>query len=91
MTNCFSEESMAYVVDAYLNENYDFRRNVLSGKTEMKSKVVLSSAEPRRTSLAMPRSSPQLMMSAHYATPQEAVATSAYPSPRVNSSTTIRR
>ena len=38
MTNCFSEESMAYVVDAYLNENYDFRRNVFSGKTEMKSK-----------------------------------------------------
>ena len=38
MTNCLSEESMAYVVDAYLNENYDFRRNVLSGKTEMKSK-----------------------------------------------------
>ena len=29
---------MAYVVDAYLNENYDCRRNVLSGKTEMKSK-----------------------------------------------------
>ena len=29
---------MAFVVDAYLSENYDFRRNVLSGKTEMKSK-----------------------------------------------------
>ena len=38
MTNDFSEDGMAFVVDAYLSENYDFRRNVLSGKTEMKLK-----------------------------------------------------